>query len=157
MTIDIDGVWRTTADQHAVWEVVSDLSSWREWWPAIDEVEELRAGGEDGVGRVARLVFRTPVRRLPVDVEVTAAEPPDRLVVASPGGGIRGNGSIELAERDGATEIRYAWGVRIANPLLRFLEPILRGASSGSGRETMRAAGDRLSRLAGGDPLNHDV
>ncbi|MGH3440520.1 MAG: SRPBCC family protein [Nitriliruptorales bacterium] len=157
MAIDIDGVWRTTAGRDAVWEVVSDLSSWREWWPAIEDVEELEEGGADGVGRVARLAFRTPVRRLPVDVEVIAADAPSRLEVASPGGGIRGNGAIDLAETDGVTEIRYAWQVNIANPLLRFLEPILRSASSGSGRETMRVAGDRLARLAGGEPLHHDV
>lgn len=157
MAIDIDGTWRTTADRDAVWEVVSDLSSWREWWPAIKEVEELGEGDQDGVGRVARLVFQTPVRRLAVDVEVIGADPPTRLEVVSARGGIRGGGVMELADGDGATEIRYAWEVSIANPLLRFLEPILRGASSGSGRETMRAAGDRLARLAGGDPLPHDV
>ncbi|MBW3576681.1 MAG: SRPBCC family protein [Actinobacteria bacterium] len=156
---EVEGAWRVTASPQDVWDVVSDLERWREWWPAIRETEEIESGGVDGTGRRVRLGFNSPIpgRGLHLDAEVTDAEPPRRLAIASARGGLEGSGELVITvEGDGTTRVDYRWDVR-TRAWLWALDPVLRDATSAAGHDTMRDAGDRLAELAGGEPLRHDV
>lgn len=151
---ELEGTWWMTADRDAVWAVVSDLPRWKEWWAALDEVEELEPGVDgQGVGRTLRLTFESPMpRTLTMDVEVVTFEPPGRIAVTAPRGGLQGDGEMTVAEQEGATRVDYSWEVRTTSLWLRPIETVLRRAMQGNS-QTFEAAGERLARMAGGEPL----
>lgn len=154
--VEVSGTWRTTADQLAVWGVLSDLDRWRDWWPALSEVR-VRAEPDGDLPSAADLVFSTLVGPLTVPVVVRVVAPPDRLVVASDGGGFDGQASLSLrGTRDGA-EVSYAFSARARKLWLKPVERVLSTVGRSGGRQRMREAGDRLAELAGGEPRHHDV
>lgn len=154
--VEVSGTWRTTAGPQAVWEVLSDLDRWRDWWPALSQVR-VRASGEGDLPSAAELVFSTVVGPLTVPVVVRVAEPPVRLVVASDGGGFDGEATLSIREDEDGAEIAYGFRARAKKLWLRPVEAVLSGVGRSAGRQRMREAGDRLAELAGGEPRRHDV
>lgn len=152
--IDLSGTWRTTAPVADVWVVVADLQTWPAWWPAIDEVEVL--AGSPSAPEAARFTFGTPVRPLRVEMAVTA-EPRQQLDVVTVGGPIQGTGRLELLEEEPGTAVRFALRLDVRSLVFKPVERILAGAARGPGRDRLRAAGDDLARLAGGQPGRHEV
>lgn len=155
-TIPIAGTWRTTAPPDAVWTVVSDLSTWPGWWPAIREVDVLEGTAE--APQAARLTFDTP-RPLPplkVELEVVEHRPPRRLAIRSRGGQLTGTGVLEVATDPEGSKVDYDLELSIRSLLLRPLEMVLSSATREGGHERLRRAGDDLARLAGGDPGTHE-
>ncbi len=158
MAFRLGGVWWVTPSPEAVWEVISDLSSWQAWWPAIDGAEVLE--GRDDVPERVRLIFRAPapLHEFHVDVAVVEAEPPHRLVVASDRGGVQGRGEMLVeSSGDGTTAVHYRWEVRATRPWLRPVETVLRRAVSGPGDDRLRRAGADLAGMAGGELADHEV
>ncbi len=148
--IDIGGCWPTTVSVEGIWSVVTDLSTWGEWWPAISHVETLEPS--TGAVSAARLTFSTrpPLRPFTSTVQVTDQAEPHRLEVLLADGPLRGEGTFTIAEdRDGSTAC-YDVSLAVRSLLFRPLEPILRGATRASGRARLERAGADLAALAGG-------
>jgi hypothetical protein len=155
--ITIAGTWRTTAPPDDVWNVLVDLRTWPNWWPAIRHVEPVE--GPPHAPDVARLTFATPapLRPMVVELTVTDRQPPARLLVAATDGPLTGNGVIMLAAIGGGSETTYDLQLRVRSLLLKPVEAVLARAATGAGKDRMRRAGDDLAELAGGEGLDHDV
>lgn len=155
--IDIRGVWRTTAPPDDVWEVVSDLTTWPQWWPAIREVHTV-AGPDHSPSR-ARMTFDTPppLRPLHVTFEVVEREEPERLLVRASDGPLSGRAEMRLSAEHGGTAAAYDLHLRVRSLLFRPVERVLAGAARSGGSDRLRRAGDDLARLAGGEPREHDT
>jgi hypothetical protein len=156
-TIDLAGIWRTTAPPDDVWAVIVDLTTWSQWWPAIKHVD-LEAGTSSAPER-ARLTFDTP-RPLPplhVRLDVRDLDAPDWMMVEAVDSPIVGNGRLELREEAGGSATRFEVSLHVRSRFLRPVERVLAGATRSSGKERLRQAGDDLARLAGGEPGQHEV
>lgn len=155
--ITIAGTWRTTASPPDVWEVLVDLRTWPQWWPAIRHVEPV--AGPDHAPDVARLTFATPAPLRPMIVELTVTDrmPHERLLVEATDGPLVGGGAIDLAEVDGGSQTTYDLSLRVRSFMLKPIEAVLARAATGAGKDRLRRAGDDLAGLAGGEPLDHDV
>jgi hypothetical protein len=155
--ITIAGTWRTTAPTADVWDVIVDLRTWPQWWPAIRDVQPV--AGDDHAPDVARLTFDTPspLRPMVVELSITERQVGERLVVRATDGPLTGDGTIGVAGFDGGTATRYDLSLRVRSLLLRPVEGVLRRAATNGGRARLRRAGDDLASLAGGEPLEHDV
>ncbi|MFA9432532.1 SRPBCC family protein [Egicoccus sp. AB-alg2] len=152
--IDFSGTWRTTAARDDVWRVVADLTTWPQWWPAIDEVEML--AGTPEAPEAARFTFGTPIRPLRIEMAVSAATPGERLDVVTVDGPVRGTGRLDLQDEAAYTAVAFALRLDIRSRLFKPVERLLAGAARGDSQR-LRKAGDDLSRLAGGEPGPHDV
>jgi uncharacterized protein YndB with AHSA1/START domain len=50
--------WYIDAPMERVFAAIEDPLAWPSWWKAVVAVETLQNGGDDGVGRVTRSVWR---------------------------------------------------------------------------------------------------
>ena len=148
--IDIDGCWPTTVPIEGIWSVVTDLSTWGEWWPAISHVETLEPPA--GSVAAARLTFSTrpPLRPFTSTVQVTDQQEPHRLEVTLADGPLRGAGTFTIAEEPEGSTACYDVSLAVRSLLFRPLEPILRSATRANGRARLERAGADLAALAGG-------
>lgn len=155
--VEVAGTWRTTAPCADVFAVVMDLSTWPRWWPAIRAVTP--TAGTPRAPGTARLTFDAPgpLRPFEVEIEVLEIEVPTRLRVHTTEGAVAGNGTITISEDDGGSATRFEVRLQVRSRALRPVESLLAGATRGSGRERLAEAGDDLARLAGGEPLPHDL
>ncbi|TVR18203.1 MAG: hypothetical protein EA387_15050 [Nitriliruptor sp.] len=151
--IEIQGCWRSTAGVHEVWAVLTDLTTWPEWWPAISDVEVLEPRGP--ALAAARLTFSTrpPLRPLVTTLEVIEQTAPSRLDVLVSEGPLGGRGLFTVDEDPEGSRSCYDVSLSIRSLLFRPLEPILRSGTRSSGQARLERAGDDLARLAGGEPL----
>jgi quercetin dioxygenase-like cupin family protein/uncharacterized protein YndB with AHSA1/START domain len=119
--------WDVAAPQEAVFDALSDIRTYPDWWrPVYVGVE---SGETSGVGHVALQHFegRLPYR-LTTRTTTTRHEPPHVLEVDVTGD-LRGRGTWTLTANGGdRTHVRFDWRVFADRPLLRVLTPILRPA-----------------------------
>lgn len=148
--IDIAGCWPTDVPAEGIWSVVTDLSTWGEWWPAISHVETLPP--PSGTLVAARLTFSTrpPLRPFTSTVQVTGLQAPHRLEVELADGPLRGSGVFTVGQDTAGSTACYDVALSVRSLLFRPLEPILRNATRSSGQARLQRAGADLAALAGG-------
>ncbi len=151
--IEIQGCWRSTARVEDVWAVLTDLTTWPHWWPAISQVELVEPTGD--ALAAARLTFstRAPLRPLVTTLEVVDEREPNRLDVSIADGPLGGRGTFTIAADPEGSRSCYDVSLAVRSLLFRPLEPILRSGTRSSGRARLERAGEDLARLAGGEPL----
>lgn len=151
--IEIRGCWRSTAPVHDVWEVLVDLETWPEWWPAITHVETVSPSAN--AIAAARLTFSTrpPLRPLVTTLEVVERTEPTRLDVVVTDGPLGGQGIFTIDPDPEGSRSCYDVSLSVRSLLFKPLEPILRGGTRASGKARLERAGEDLARLAGGEPL----
>lgn len=151
--IEIRGCWRSTASVEEVWAVLTDLNTWPDWWPAINEVEIVEPTRP--ALAAARVTFgtRAPLRPLVTTLEVMDRAAPTRLEVAIGDGPLGGHGTFTIAEDPEGSRSCYDVSLAVRSLLFRPLEPILRSGTRASGKARLERAGEDLARLAGGEPL----
>jgi uncharacterized protein YndB with AHSA1/START domain len=146
-------VWKLRAPIDAVWQAIVEADKWPYWWRGVVSVQSLRAGDAQGVGGVARYVWRS---RLPYtlafDMEVTRVEPP-ALIEGRASGELEGTGTWRLVETDGVTTVGYTWEVRTTRPWMNLLTPIARPLFAWNHDYVMKSGGECLARLLGTELL----
>jgi hypothetical protein len=115
----------------------------------VEEAEEIEPGGEDGVGSVSRLVWRS---RMPyrVEFEVTTrrVERP-HLIEGHAVGELTGVGRWRLFERDGLTAVLYEWNVSTTRRWMNLLAPVARPVFKWNHDWVMARGGEGIARLLG--------
>lgn len=151
--IEIRGCWRSTAGVEDVWDVLVDLETWPEWWPAITAVKLVEPSAH-GIA-AARLTFSTrpPLRPLIATLEVMERQEPSRLDVVISEGPLGGHGAFTIDPDPQGSRSCYDVSLSVRSLLFKPIEPILRNGTRAAGRERLVRAGEDLARLAGGDPL----
>jgi hypothetical protein len=142
-------VWRFDAPLEAVYAAVCEPLCWPEWWPDARDVEQLRAGTVDGVGRLFHCVWqgRLPYR-LDFDLLTTRMEPP-RFVEGEVVGDLEGCGRCAFAREGALTVVRHEWHVRTTRPWMNLLEPCVRPLFERNHAIAMRHAGAGLAARIG--------
>lgn len=149
--------WSIPAPVESVWDQLRHTQDWPRWWPYVQEVSELRAGGRDGVGGVQRFVWRS---RLPYRIVlVTRVTRIDRLrfIEAEVMGDLRGTGRWYLRPFQGTTLVRYEWRVRLHKPWMQRLAPCLRPVYVWNHNAVMRAGEAGLTARLAGDSRVREV
>jgi uncharacterized protein YndB with AHSA1/START domain len=58
----LESTWALQAPLGQVWSVLSDLEHWATWWPAIEKIQAVKPGREDGVEAVYLLNGKVELR-----------------------------------------------------------------------------------------------
>ena len=141
--------WLLEAPREPVFEAIHDQERWPRWWRVVEEAEEIAPGGDDGVGSVSRLVWRS---RLPyrIEFEVTTrrVERP-HLMEGHAVGELTGVGRWRLYERDGVTAALYEWNVSTTRRWMNLLAPAARPIFEWNHDWVMARGGEGIARLLG--------
>jgi uncharacterized protein YndB with AHSA1/START domain len=118
--------WDVEAPQEAVFDALSDSTTYPVWWKPV--YKTVIADGPPEVGRTSKQCFKG---RLPYELntssEIVRYEPPNEFEV-SVVGDLTGRGVWTLTPSDGKVHVRFDWRVIADRPLLRYLTPVLRPA-----------------------------
>jgi uncharacterized protein YndB with AHSA1/START domain len=140
--------WCLEAPIEPVWEAIYDSERWPEWWRGVESVVEI-APGDDGVGQVARYVWKS---RLPYELEfevVTTRVDRPHLLEGEASGELAGVGRWRLFEADGTTAVLYEWNVRTTRAWMNLMAPIARPVFAWNHDWVMRNGGQGLARRLG--------
>ncbi len=137
--------WRVTATVEEVKAVLRDGTSLPRWWPSVYlSVEEVDAGGRDGVGRTLDLHTKG---WLPYTLRWTlhVTEPvTDKGFALSATGDLEGTGRWTFEPQGPEVRITYDWQVMASKPLLRRLSWLLRPAFSANHHWAMKRGEESL-------------
>lgn len=139
--------WLLDAPREEVFEAIYDQASWPRWWRGVEEATELRAGEDDGVGTVSRMVWKSLLPyRVEFEVTTTRIERP-HLMEGNAVGELSGIGRWRLYEQDGATAVLYEWNVATTRAWMNLLAPVARPVFEWNHDWVMARGGEGISRL----------
>ena len=137
-------VERTTAASTAeVWRLLSDIDSWDDVLPTMDEVTRVGDGGPIGIG--SRFRVRQPGLR-PAVYEVTGWQPGQGFVWTSSQPGVRTTATHEVTQTADGTRLRL--GIAWTGPLAGLVRLAFghAGAADTRKEKTMHHPSDREER-----------
>jgi uncharacterized protein YndB with AHSA1/START domain len=118
--------WALAAPAGAVWEALTKPEDWPDWWPAVERVELVEPGDDDGVGGYRRFTWRTALPyRMRFGMRVIRVEPMS-VIEGWADGELSGVGRWTITPYGAGTHVRYDWYVKLNNKWMRTLAPLLR-------------------------------
>lgn len=145
--------WVMAAPVEAVWEALTEVETWPDWWPFVRRVQTLRRGDASGLGAIRRIDWGS---RLPygftLDVECTEVRRL-RLLRGRSRGHLEGVGVWTLAPRgNDTTDVRYTWRLDVNRPWMRIAAPLMAPVFRWNHEGVMRGGEHGLARhLVTGD------
>ncbi len=138
--------WRVLGTVEEVAAVLAETRELSRWWPSVYlDVEELEPGGEDGVGRRARLHTKGWLPyALDWELCVVESRHPYGFSLEATGD-LAGRGVWTFEEAGAWTLATYDWRVSAEKPLLRMLSPVLRPLFAANHRWAMRMGEESLA------------
>ena len=141
--------WQLTAPIERVWNELSRVEYWPEWWTSVVQVEQLSPSSEPGVGALYRMRWRSALPySLIFEVRTTSFERP-RLYEGVSTGELDGRGRYELYEHADITTVHYYWTVRTTKPWMNLLAPLARSAFAWNHAVVMYTGGEGLANRLG--------
>ena len=110
------------AAPQSIYDVISDVEHYPQWWPEISSVEMLPA--EEG-----RVRFRQHTSTGPIVMEVVETVAPQRLVtrIADPDQPFGGTWTFELTPQNDGTRLTITERGEVYDPLFRFMSRFIFG------------------------------
>ena len=107
-----------------VYQHISQVRTYPQWWPVYPSVEILQEQNEKGIGGRARLVVKSALGyKLTMEVEAVEANPPVYLKTVAHGQ-LEGTGQWDFEQSGATTHAIFTWIVDSNQPLLNLFEPI---------------------------------
>src|ERR671938_814464 len=100
---------RMDAAPDRVWSELEDPTAWPAWWRWLLRAQLLEPGREDGIGARYRFEFKTALPYTLAFESETVRIVPLSLWESRVTGELAGTGVYEVAERDGASVVRWTW------------------------------------------------
>ncbi len=123
---EFETIWRVYAPIETVWNEIYYSEKWPEWWPGVENVEELKKGDDLGIGSIRRYTWKSKLPyKLTFDVETVRVQPP-RILEGKAFGELEGTGFWTLIEDNDTTVARYDWRVSTKKWWMNFLAPLAR-------------------------------
>ncbi len=160
-----------------VWDALVDFKTWPDWWPGLQDVEEIAPGDENGIGQRANSHWRGPVGyTIEFEIETIGREYPKSLEGRATGE-VAGSGTWHICpvagldqpgrrprrlasapERGGRrqdpirvewTQIVYEWQVVVTRRWMQILNPIARPVFVWSHDHVMKGGAEGLAQYLG--------
>jgi len=115
--------WKLDAPLPEVWEIVSDIEKWHEWWKGVLQVKVI-SDGADGKIRFAHTWRSFIPYKLKFITAITEIDPL-KSITAKATGELEGTGRWEFKESDSETIVTYYWFVRTTSTWMNLSAPFL--------------------------------
>jgi len=139
-------IWRIEAPLEEVYSTILDSLRWPEWWSDVQKVEQMAAGGADGIDNVRRYFWKGQLPyRMVVDVRTTRVE----HLVAIEGvaqGDLEGIGCWRFSREGAISVVRYEWHVRSNRWWMNLIAPFARSMFIRNHALVMGKGGEELAR-----------
>jgi hypothetical protein len=118
-------IWNFDAPIESAWDEIEHSENWHEWWKGVLEVEELKTGDENGIGKIVRSTWKSVLPyKLIFDSEIIRVENL-KLIEARAFGELEGVGIWQFfAESSNKARVRYDWKVRTTKSWMNFFAPL---------------------------------
>lgn len=141
--------WLLESPREPVYDAIYDQASWPQWWRGVEEATELSPGDGDGIGTVAKMVWRSVLPyRVEFQITTTRVERP-RLLQADAVGELTGVGRWRLFEQGGVTAVLYEWDVATTRAWMNLLAPVARPVFEWNHDWVMARGGEGIADLLG--------
>jgi len=127
-------------------QYVADFSNSAGWDPGTVDSKAIEDGAPK-VGSRYALSVRMGNRVTPMEYEITALEPNERVVLAGRGSSVAAVDDIRFSRTEDGTRIDYTADIRLTG-LWRLIEPFAGGAFTKIGREAREGMQHTLDSLA---------
>jgi len=119
--------WRIKGNINAVYDILSTPEDFVRWWPDVYlQVQQLKAGDEDGVGRVVSLRSKGKLPYvLSWQAQALEVEKPYRMLIQAQGD-LEGRGEWRLHQDGDWVLIQYDWTVIINRLWMNYLAFLLK-------------------------------
>lgn len=140
--------WHLAATPTVVWQVLTQLETWPEWWSAVTAVKQTSGGNTRGEGAVLSSLWKGWLSR-PIAIEMrTLVAEENVLLVTKSSGELQGLGRWELKEIPVGVTVRYTGEVRLT-PFLQWFYPVLKPFMNLHYQHTMRTGAQGMARKLG--------
>jgi uncharacterized protein YndB with AHSA1/START domain len=113
------------AQVERVWALLTAVEDWPLWWRAVQRVEVLEKGDEQGVGALRHMTWKTALPySLTFSMRTTRIEQM-HCIEGSASGELEGRGIWTLHPDGSGTQARYDWTVDVTRPWMRLTAPLL--------------------------------
>jgi hypothetical protein len=137
--------WKLNAPVQDVWNVISEISRWHEWWHGVLEVRPLAVIHADSPARFAHTWRSFIPYKLRFETEVTGMEQYN-FIQANVTGELEGTGRwVFTDEGNGYTTVTYFWYVRTTMAWMNLTAPVLGGVFRWNHDTVMRWGGQGLA------------
>lgn len=137
--------WRVPGTVEEVAEVLSDAEDLARWWPSVYlDVQETKAGDEDGIGKEVSLYTKGWLPyTLRWQFRVTESNYPHGFALES-WGDFEGRGEWTLQQDGDWVDVTYDWRIQAEKPLLRRLSFLLKPFFAANHQWAMRRGEESL-------------
>src|SRR6188768_2556826 len=139
-------VVETTLPLERAFAYIADFANTASWDPGTVASRAVEGGGPI-VGSRYALSVRVGGRVAPMEYEITALEPNERVVLAGRGSSVAAVDDIRFSRTEDGTRIDYTADIRLTG-LWRLIEPFAGGAFTKIGREAREGMQHTLDSLA---------
>jgi hypothetical protein len=140
-------LWYLEAPVEAVWDAIYHSHRWPIWWRGVEQVLDLVAGDDNGLGAVQRYTWKSVLPyRLTFDMRITRIEPLVCLE-GTASGEVEGCGCWRFEHEGVLTIVRYDWQVRTTKRWMNLLAPVAQPLFKWNHDAVMSAGGQGLARL----------
>lgn len=140
-------IWRIQAPLDEVYAAIHNSLRWPDWWPGVQNVEQVAAGDADGINSVWRYSWRGQLPyRVVFEVYATRIE---RLVAieGTTRGDLEGIGRWHFSRQDAVSIVRCEWHVRSTRWWMNLIAPVARSMFIRNHALVMAQGGAGLARL----------
>ncbi len=134
-----------------VFPYLAEFNNLTDWDPSAVEVKS-RSDGPLAVGTWYEVVSAFRGRNVDLRYEVTAYDPPRRIVLTGTSDSVGAVDEITFEPTEAGTRVTYVASFTFNNPVVRLIAPlVLRGAFNKLGREAAQGMRDAVERLPAGE------
>ncbi len=138
----------TTLPVDRAFAYIADFANTALWDPGTVDSNAVESGGPR-VGSRYALSVRVGSRVAPMEYEITALEPNERVVLAGRGSNVQAVDDIRFTATERGTRVDYTADIRLTG-IWRLIEPVAGSAFKKIGREAREGMQQALDRLAEG-------
>ena len=131
-----------------VFAYIANLDNLPEWQMGVISARQT-SEGEIGIGATALVARELMGQRIEAPLTITEYDPPRRLSIGSEVGGVKANGTLDLAPADegAGTDLTFAMEIR-GSMLTSFMEPMIASAAGGDIDESLKRLQDHFAAPA---------
>lgn len=149
-------IWRIQAPLEAVYTAVQNSLGWPAWWPGVQKVEQLQAGGANGIDSVWRYCWQGSLPyRVVFDVRATRIEPL-LAIEGRASGDLEGSGRWHFSHEGAVSIVRYEWQVRSTRRWMNLIAPLARPVFIRNHGQLMAQGAQGLAALLGAPLLSQE-